>query len=156
MRQQQIPVPEKHCERCGNPMHRKRYGFRLEDRSAFLKRQYCSQVCSNTRGNWGISSTAHHREAQKHVEESCEQCGRKASLHVHHLDGDCQNNSRENLQTLCASCHKKVHLKSSQPSTDSLSPTRLPSEWCDCAVTATPSTRSKRKRSSKRTLEADK
>ena len=44
---------------------------------------------------------------------SCEKCGwnvvnlftGKVPLQIHHIDGDCMNNSPENLQLLCPNCH---------------------------------------------------
>jgi hypothetical protein len=39
----------------------------------------------------------------------CESCGGNARLGLHHKDGDRTNNSPENLQTLCASCHTATH-----------------------------------------------
>ncbi|TXH49332.1 MAG: hypothetical protein E6Q97_22880 [Desulfurellales bacterium] len=41
----------------------------------------------------------------------CEIIPPKKQLHVHHRDGDMHNNSPENLQTLCMSCHMKTHWK---------------------------------------------
>ena len=37
----------------------------------------------------------------------CEKCGRKKRLHAHHID----YNQWNNVVFLCASCHKKEHLK---------------------------------------------
>lgn len=45
----------------------------------------------------------------------CSNCGAKeivrkrSNLYVHHIDEDRSNNSLDNLQVLCASCHRKVH-----------------------------------------------
>lgn len=46
----------------------------------------------------------------------CQECGKKDVLDVHHIDGKGstfpvpeQNNSIENLITLCRSCHRKIH-----------------------------------------------
>lgn len=44
---------------------------------------------------------------------SCEVCGwsqvnpytGRVPLQIHHIDGDCTNNTRENLQVLCPNCH---------------------------------------------------
>lgn len=40
----------------------------------------------------------------------CEECGfipeHKCQLDVDHVDGDHSNNKKENLQTLCANCHR--------------------------------------------------
>ena len=43
----------------------------------------------------------------------CEKCGwgklhpvtHKSPLEIHHIDGDCFNNTKENLQLLCPNCH---------------------------------------------------
>lgn len=47
---------------------------------------------------------------------TCQRCGAKEDLHVHHIDGngvttprEQQNNALNNLQTLCRSCHTTVH-----------------------------------------------
>lgn len=105
------PDPEKFCERCGTQFFRATYaGGDLEPHVNFRKRRYCSLHCANSRGNWGASSTARHRESQKYCKEACERCGRPESLHVHHKDENMHNNDPLNLETLCASCHKKWHL----------------------------------------------
>lgn len=49
-------------------------------------------------------------------EDKCCKCGfvpeHPCQLDVDHIDGDRQNNARENLQTLCANCHRlKTHLE---------------------------------------------
>ena len=46
--------------------------------------------------------------------EKCARCGyseMKCSLHVHHLDGDKDNNNIANLLVLCANCHYGLHHK---------------------------------------------
>ena len=52
---------------------------------------------------------------RKHKKDHCEYCGFVAihmvQLDVDHIDGDRTNNSIENLQTLCANCHRlKTHV----------------------------------------------
>ena len=47
----------------------------------------------------------------RHVKKKyCEHCGfvavYKCQLDVDHIDGNSENNSLENLQTLCANCHR--------------------------------------------------
>lgn len=48
-------------------------------------------------------------ERKKEANYTCEWCGTKAvkpvSLGVHHLDGNPQNNSKENTPVLCSRCH---------------------------------------------------
>lgn len=105
-----MDLPEKCCERCNKAIQRKRYGERLEDATAFLKRRFCSLSCANTRGNWGESSTATRREAHKSVSAVCNRCGKSGRNHVHHKDKNPRNNQPTNLETLCPSCHKIAHL----------------------------------------------
>jgi hypothetical protein len=40
---------------------------------------------------------------------TCEMCGGTSRLGLHHKDRDRTNNSPENLQTLCPSCHTRLH-----------------------------------------------
>jgi dihydroorotase len=50
---------------------------------------------------------------RKHLKDSCEKCGfvaiDKCQLDVHHVDFNHKNNNPENLQTLCANCHRLLH-----------------------------------------------
>ena len=48
---------------------------------------------------------------------TCQRCGGTDDLHVHHIDGmgvttpkKLRNNSLDNLQTLCRSCHSSIHM----------------------------------------------
>jgi len=107
-----MPVPPKKdpikfCEICGVQMTRKRYGVRLEDRGVFLRRRRCSQSCANSRTE--VTKDAHHWRARKHRAATCARCGTTSDLHVHHVDRNPANNNPINLQTLCASCHLKLH-----------------------------------------------
>jgi 5-methylcytosine-specific restriction endonuclease McrA len=42
---------------------------------------------------------------------TCQSCGKKRSLDVHHIDSNKHNNSESNLILLCRSCHLKTHRK---------------------------------------------
>ena len=41
-------------------------------------------------------------------ESKCEVCGCVESLELHHINGNHQDNRLENLQILCANCHRKT------------------------------------------------
>lgn len=42
----------------------------------------------------------------------CQVCYETIRLHIHHIDGDKENNNDDNLITLCKRCHRMVHLAS--------------------------------------------
>lgn len=67
-----------------------------------------NSIVSNGRrwgGNW---KAALERDGYK-----CQACGAEHGLHVHHRDGsgetDSPNHELSNLQTLCRTCHKRIH-----------------------------------------------
>jgi hypothetical protein len=99
--------PEKHCERCGIRLHRKRYGKNLEDFTAFRKRKFCSLTCANSTG--ALTTAGHRARSRKLRGSSCEACGYTLDLHAHHKDGNIANNAPENIQTLCTYCHNFWH-----------------------------------------------
>src|SRR5690606_36167663 len=104
------PDPEKRCTICGVRLQRKRSPSGvLEDMTAFLKRQFCSLSCANSRLRGGLSRKAFHNRARKFRKPSCEACGWTKYLHVHHINEDWTDNRPENLQTLCRNCHKFWH-----------------------------------------------
>lgn len=41
----------------------------------------------------------------------CKNCGKEGRLEIHHRDGNRRNNENENLISICASCHKKIHYR---------------------------------------------
>jgi 5-methylcytosine-specific restriction endonuclease McrA len=105
--------PIKHCETCGALMARKRFGTRLEDRSVFMRRRFCSLACANTKTVVGKS--AHHWRAKKFRAATCSECPATKGLHVHHIDRNHENDDPTNLVTLCASCHLKLHWREDRP-----------------------------------------
>jgi len=46
---------------------------------------------------------------RKFKKDSCEICGKKINLIVHHKDENRNNNNKNNLKTLCRNCHSKGH-----------------------------------------------
>ena len=101
-------VPEKHCGTCGTALARKRNSAgRLEDFGSFKRRRFCSLSCANTRetvGKHGLSW-----RGRKHLATSCDLCSGTNLLAAHHCDENRENNSAENIQTLCVSCHAWWH-----------------------------------------------
>lgn len=54
---------------------------------------------------WASGCTNCKMKARKHRKDYCEKCGGTENLHVDHIDADRSNNTIDNLQTLCKSCH---------------------------------------------------
>ena len=51
------------------------------------------------------------KEVKERDEHKCQICDSVYLLHVHHIDENVKNNSIDNLVTLCAECHYRVHSK---------------------------------------------
>lgn len=113
--------PKKHCAYCGKEMHRVRFvSGRLEDMATFMRRKYCNRDCMRrayvkTGQDTGQLYRASHSSAEKLAylilgkEHRCEKCGSTKSIDVHHIDGNRNNNTPENIMVLCRSCHMKGH-----------------------------------------------
>ena len=109
--------PERFCLKCGNKLERKEFGGRLEDFSVFLKRKYCSRECSWTDSlKESVSLSGAYKRATKLKAGVCVECTSTSLLGVHHKDRNPLNNLSENLVTLCASCHTRLHWKEGKTS----------------------------------------
>lgn len=162
----------KTCEHCGKSMQ----GMKDANR-----RKFCSRECM--RQNWlkrplTNKSTAHYR-ARALRKDACERCGATTRLQVHHKDRNPLNDSVENLETLCSTCHHTEHTveilstcavcgkkfrAASHRNRNKICSAPCAKEWGrmnaekrwghrasdDCAPTETPSSPSRPKRSSKR------
>ena len=110
------------CAQCGRSFRRKAY---MADWST-ERGPFCGFDCygqwqkENTTGpdNPNYSEDSAHRDAWnwKHARSQalerdhhcCVVCGSDHRLHVHHK-GDPDDHALDNLETLCASCHRKRH-----------------------------------------------
>lgn len=104
------PTPERRCANCFEPMERKMINGRLEDLGAFMRRVYCGRACM---AEAFVKDTSLDGSKRRRVTRSrgttCESCGATTNLHAHHCDGNLDNDSPENIQTLCGSCHATHH-----------------------------------------------
>ena len=96
------------CLKCGKEFHRRRFGSRLEDFTRWNQRKYCSKQCNYIRENISNKSSF-HRLARTFLKSSCSICGSMENLDTHHKDRNYKNNDPSNLETLCHSCHMKLH-----------------------------------------------
>ena len=98
----------KTCEHCGALFVRARFNGRLEDRSAFEKRRFCSRPCF-------LAAGAHRNYKRPDappralLKDSCEACGFARDLCAYRVDEDPANPDPANLQTLCRHCHSFWH-----------------------------------------------
>lgn len=104
-------IPLKNCETCGTILVRKRFNKTLEDFTTFLRRRFCSLSCANSRDKGGDSETRCRIRAQEFKGDSCEACGSVKNLHAHHVNCNWSDNRKENIQTLCESCHHSWHAR---------------------------------------------
>lgn len=105
----------RYCEYCNKPMERKRYSNgELMSWTHYNRQKYCDKECMKAafanKPKTGTSWMTVHYHARKLIPSgSCEICGSDRNIDVHHKDGNPQNNSIDNLQRLCRSCHMKAH-----------------------------------------------
>lgn len=110
------------CQYCGKILDRRRLKRgELESPSVHNRRKYCDRICmrkaflkmGKENGSGGWSST--HGTARNIKKlffpdiTECQICGKSSKLDIHHKDFDETNNTLENLQALCRSCHMKIH-----------------------------------------------
>lgn len=105
------PDPIKNCKNCGRVMARKRYSNgTLESMNIFRRQVYCDRACM---AQAFVSDTSQPNSKRRRVGKfrgtSCENCGATGNLHAHHIDGNLDNDSPSNIQTLCGSCHATHH-----------------------------------------------
>ena len=104
------PTPIKHCPHCEKKMERRRFNGRLEDLAAFRRRIYCDRRCMAAAYVRDTSQpNSKRRRVSTYRGKTCESCGATTLLHAHHIDGNLDNDSPDNIQTLCASCHATHH-----------------------------------------------
>src|ERR1017187_2202161 len=101
-------TPIKICKKCGKSFQRRKFGNRLEDYTRYMTRMYCSKSCSYVRPPIQTRKGFLYL-ARKHRKNYCENCNSTEHLQIHHKDENWRNNSPDNLETLCATCHMKLH-----------------------------------------------
>ena len=80
------------------------------------EKKFCSRKCSNFVNRTMKSKVSYMpngfaRSIKDHGKIQCNRCGNEdiKVLIVHHIDRNRKNNKIENLETLCANCHHKIH-----------------------------------------------
>lgn len=111
------PVELKRCAYCGKIMEiaKLKNGY-LESASQYNRKKYCNRDCMKKAfrkdETESVSWSNMHRHARMIIPPAnCKICGSATNVDVHHKDGNYLNNSPENLQRLCRSCHNLQHRK---------------------------------------------
>lgn len=79
-------------------------------------KKYCSRNCKQKEKDYRLNSRRRRQSPYIiYKKEFCEYCNfipiHSCQLDVDHIDGNHENNNIDNLQTLCANCHRlKTHL----------------------------------------------
>ena len=109
------PDPLKHCEHCKKKLERKRFASGvLESLLHFTRRKFCNSTCMASAFDQRHSpevgwSTAHYHARKVVPAGCCNRCGKPDAKDVHHKDWNHLNNSPENLERICRSCHNREH-----------------------------------------------
>ena len=101
--------PQHRCPECQRKAEvRKIHEWLASDKDRL--KQYTQKAKDN------YSFGGNRKAALERDNYTCQHCGSKDDLHVHHIDGngtttpkEHRNNVLENLQTLCRGCHTRVH-----------------------------------------------
>ena len=117
MGRKKLPTPEKYCENCGKKLERRPLASGYEEPLYFFnQRKYCSVDCANKatakkklEKKTTNPKTSRARARASVADAPCSICGKVGYTEVHHRDENPLNNSPENLQRLCKSCHAKQH-----------------------------------------------
>lgn len=92
------------CKECGNRPCESIGGGKLSSKCWKCRRPH------KKRTTMGSKQRKRNRLRNKHLKSFCEFCGFKAvhlsQLDLDHIDGNHDNNNKDNLQTLCANCHR--------------------------------------------------
>ena len=103
---------KKICEFCQVEMVRPRWSNGNLD-SAWKTRRFCSSRCY---GDWILAQkkgkpASGRKIAQKRFPlKQCERCKSTVRLQRHHKDRNSLNNKADNVEVLCQTCHKNLHM----------------------------------------------
>ena len=90
-------------------------GTRKQTTKGYGKYRPLCHVCHRSRHNMKVFNTidrdfSYYKNYDK--KKYCERCGFIAKhpyqLDIHHIDGNSKNNTRKNLSTVCANCHRLI------------------------------------------------
>ena len=97
----------------GNHKHMIPWNKGLDERDSRVKRQADAlrKYHHNGLNDTGIKKLNNNVKYRKFIGDKCELCGSDSELIVHHIDGNRNNNDKNNFITLCNRCHMQLHHK---------------------------------------------
>lgn len=115
-----LPTIRRHEKSCYlNPLNIKICPVCFKPIKDYKKTETCSHACANTyfrsgpqNPNWketSCSYSSYRKTCFFYFGHKCAICDEKNLVTVHHIDGDRQNNKRENLIPLCPTHHYYIH-----------------------------------------------
>lgn len=106
------------CIACGKELKHGKLFCSIPCQNDYHYRRYIdSWLSGDVTGHRGINIKTYSNHVIRYIREragnKCERCGwnkihpltGKSPLHIHHIDGDAENNSPTNLEVVCPNCH---------------------------------------------------
>lgn len=97
------------------PYNKGKKGLHSYSHTEEAKRRQSESKIGNKNPQFKNGITAKRKAARNNRKTYCELCGSTSNLHGHHKDRNHFNDSPENIQTLCNSCHQKLHREEDGP-----------------------------------------
>jgi len=108
-----IFIRDKHkCSVCGKNAHMvARMDTTRPETDADNIISLCYDCFRYKRQDWIVNIPPNHYKklARKNLRWECWTCGTKRNLEIHHIDGNHENNTLDNLMVLCRNCHIRRH-----------------------------------------------
>ena len=103
-------MTQRKCEVCAAPLVRHGTPKWRENWQDWTRRRFCGRACYARKRPLKARVTlgAYRMRARKHRGFTCERCG-LWPVEAHHRDRRVANNARENIMTLCITCHQREH-----------------------------------------------
>lgn len=95
------------CKECGQKKHRSQFYLRKSKYKHGKLRERICKICSKKLFYERIGRE-YYLLLEKKVCNMCNFKGLSYQLDIHHVDGNPKNNDLNNLEVLCANCHRLV------------------------------------------------
>ena len=95
------------CKECGQKKHRSQFYLKKSKyKHGKLRDNLCKECAMKV--FYRNTGRVYKLLLKKEICEMCDFKGLQCQLDIHHIDGNRNNNKRNNLKVLCANCHRLV------------------------------------------------